>query len=156
MAYTIPAACTGCTACARQCPVNAIQGQRKQLHVIDPALCIECGVCGKICASQSIQDEKGRMAVRIKPGQWLKPAWNYRSCVECRICVLACPTGSISQASSRNLPAGLKPAYPYLKDSKRCIGCRICERRCPTSAILMQPPRPAASAAAAEDEFIGL
>ena len=28
--------CTGCTVCARNCPVNAITGERRQPHVIDP------------------------------------------------------------------------------------------------------------------------
>jgi len=32
----IIAACTGCTVCARNCPTNAISGERRQTHVIDP------------------------------------------------------------------------------------------------------------------------
>ena len=37
MAFKIDAdKCIGCTACARQCPVKAISGERQQTHVIDP------------------------------------------------------------------------------------------------------------------------
>ena len=39
----------GCTACARQCPVQAISGERKSPHEIDPALCIKCGNCKTAC-----------------------------------------------------------------------------------------------------------
>jgi Na+-translocating ferredoxin:NAD+ oxidoreductase RNF subunit RnfB len=48
--YSIdPEACTGCTACARDCPQEAISGERKEAHVIDQDLCIRCGVCLDTC-----------------------------------------------------------------------------------------------------------
>lgn len=41
--------CRGCTACSQVCPVGAITGERKQIHVIDQELCIRCGMCKERC-----------------------------------------------------------------------------------------------------------
>lgn len=47
--------CTGCTVCARNCPTNAITGERRQLHVIDPDTCIRCGICMQVCNFNAIE-----------------------------------------------------------------------------------------------------
>jgi ferredoxin len=46
--------CTGCGACLRACPADAITGERKEVHEIDPDLCIQCGVCYETCRFDAI------------------------------------------------------------------------------------------------------
>ena len=46
--------CIGCAACARNCPVNAISGEKKMPHEINQDLCIKCGACMEKCKFNAI------------------------------------------------------------------------------------------------------
>ncbi|MCL0049207.1 4Fe-4S binding protein, partial [Dehalococcoidia bacterium] len=47
--YIVPDKCKACMICLRQCPVGAITGGKKEVHVIDQDRCDRCGVCLSVC-----------------------------------------------------------------------------------------------------------
>lgn len=51
--------CRGCTACKRNCPVNAISGVVKQPHTINPYKCTCCGKCKSKCKFGAIDGPIG-------------------------------------------------------------------------------------------------
>lgn len=137
MSYTITSACTGCTACVRVCPVDAIHGERKELHQIDPLKCIDCGACGRVCPSAAVLDEKGALSPMVKRSLWLQPLFIQERCVSCGICLEVCPTSVLDYAARVD---GRVHLLPRLADARNCIGCSFCEATCPVEAIRMTAP----------------
>ena len=56
-AYVITERCKGCTMCIRKCPVQAITGTVKKVHVIDRKLCTNCGACEDVCKFHAVVGE---------------------------------------------------------------------------------------------------
>jgi len=49
--------CTGCTRCARECPQEAIVGERRKPHRILQEKCVKCGICYETCKFDAIKVE---------------------------------------------------------------------------------------------------
>lgn len=47
--YILPEKCAGCGICLRACPVEAISGGKRLIHIIDQEKCIKCGTCLEKC-----------------------------------------------------------------------------------------------------------
>ena len=54
LSYTVNEKCVGCGACKRVCPVDAVEGVRKERHRIIPEKCIRCGQCYDACKFDAI------------------------------------------------------------------------------------------------------
>jgi NADH:ubiquinone oxidoreductase subunit F (NADH-binding)/(2Fe-2S) ferredoxin/Pyruvate/2-oxoacid:ferredoxin oxidoreductase delta subunit len=50
--YIDPEKCQACLICMRQCPVDAIEGARNTIHVINQEKCTNCGTCRIVCPSR--------------------------------------------------------------------------------------------------------
>ena len=49
-----PNKCTGCTVCATRCPEGAIDGSRKEPHIINQKRCSHCGECISVCLFKAV------------------------------------------------------------------------------------------------------
>jgi ferredoxin len=60
----LPDKCKACMICLRECPVGAIGGGKRQVHVIDQNKCIRCGVCLSVCPERfsAVECVPGRLA----------------------------------------------------------------------------------------------
>ena len=153
MAYSISASCTGCTACARICPVFAISpppesNERGKRHEINPLRCVECGSCGRVCPSGAVQDGSGKTCTAVKRSLWAKPSIDADACSACGICVQDCTPRAL--AISMPKFRGDIRVHAELSVPVKCIACAICEKHCPLGAVVMVPAAAAAGTPAEE------
>jgi len=134
MYHVIEENCIGCGACKKVCPVNAISGEKKEIHIIDGKLCINCSSCGRVCPKNAIK-EHGLVISKLKKDQWIKPHIDRDKCYACENCIAACPVGALSMAGE-NLP--LTENYAVLSSPDLCVSCEWCFDNCQFDAIKME------------------
>ena len=49
-----PDKCKACLLCNKNCPQDAISGEKKKPQVIDQSTCIKCGVCRDVCEFDAV------------------------------------------------------------------------------------------------------
>jgi NADH-quinone oxidoreductase subunit F len=50
--YIEPDKCMACMICLKKCPVDAIDGGKKKIHIIDQEKCTNCGTCFEVCPAR--------------------------------------------------------------------------------------------------------
>jgi len=53
--YSINQNCTGCQLCLKNCPAEAIDGKKKEPHIINVEKCIKCGACKSVCKFDAVE-----------------------------------------------------------------------------------------------------
>ncbi len=135
MSYEITDNCIGCTICAKNCPVDAINGNIKEKHVINIKRCVECGVCGNVCPKSAVLTSTGEIAIKKQKKDWKKPIIKKEECSACSMCVDICAFNSLAISYPKYV--GDYRLYAELVNEKSCVSCSMCENICPLNAISM-------------------
>ncbi len=126
--------CIGCAKCLDACPVDAILGASRQLHVVIEEDCTGCGLCLPPCPVDCIE------LIPVTPGNWPRAdsaaalrvtASGDPDCVACGACRPVCPESLDPEALFRavraaNWEPGLSATLA------RCTLCGQCEPVCPS------------------------
>jgi ferredoxin len=135
MPFRIVETCIGCTACINRCPTNAITGERKLLHVIDPDLCIDCGACGVVCPAEAIYDHANQLTEMLKKNQRPVALVDEKACTGCDKCEERCPFDCLHLVPVQDSQS---PYFDVMAvDEGKCTGCKECEKACPYDAIFI-------------------
>jgi Na+-translocating ferredoxin:NAD+ oxidoreductase subunit B len=135
MAFRIIETCIGCTACVKRCPTDAITGERKMLHVIDPDLCIDCGACGVVCPAEAILDGEGVVQPMLKKNERPVAFVDEVACTGCNKCEERCPFDCLYLVPTVNQSSTYFEVMEV--DQETCVGCKECEKACPYDAIFI-------------------
>ena len=136
--------CISCGLCARACPSQAIEVDRKAgTWKINRFDCVQCGSCVNACPKKCLTMEKGytepdtvkNWETFTRPVQETaakaggKPAMDPEKCVYCTLCAKKCPQSAITLD---------RQAKTWKLDDEKCVGCGICASSCPKKAIEMK------------------
>jgi formate hydrogenlyase subunit 6/NADH:ubiquinone oxidoreductase subunit I len=135
VAFRILESCTGCTACERRCPTDAITGKRGELFVIDPVLCVDCGACGVVCPVEAILDGAGVVQPLLRRSQRPYAFVDDVACTGCDLCTDHCPWDCLSLVPRSD---DRSSHFKVIEVNERtCTGCRECVTACPYEAIFV-------------------
>ncbi|MDR2610554.1 MAG: 4Fe-4S binding protein [Clostridiales Family XIII bacterium] len=133
MSYHISDTCIGCSACALNCPVFAIDGARGERFHINGKRCVSCGVCGRVCPQGAITAGDGSVPERVKKTEWPRPVIDSEACTACGLCRDICTKGALRIAAPKF--RGDIHVAAELSEPAKCVGCGLCAKICPVGAV---------------------
>lgn len=128
LAFKIRSECAGCGACKKKCPWEAILGEKKNKHLIEPTLCRECGTCWYTCPKCAVEDPQGYCREKGSRRDLPKAAINQGACAGCQNCLLNCEQRAI------DFVPGLITGHCEVEQSL-CRGCGSCLTYCASDCI---------------------
>ena len=128
MSFNITQDCVGCSACKRKCPWNAIVGEKKQKHLIDPTLCQECATCWYTCPKCAVEDIHGCRREKGERPRIPKATIDRKSCLGCQNCRFNCEQGAIHYEKL------FLSGFCVVEESL-CLGCGSCLNYCVSDSI---------------------
>lgn len=118
--------CVFCGLCAKACPADAIEVDRKaKSWKVDTDSCVKCGVCIEKCPKDSLSF--GGTAAPAAPAKKTVPVLEEEKCVYCNACANECAAEALAVEVEN-----------WQLDEEQCIGCGACVDVCPADAISMK------------------
>ena len=122
--------CVFCGLCAKACPADAIEVDRKEkLWKVDVESCVKCGACIDKCPKGSLSfGGAAEEAAPAEPAKKSIASVIEGECIGCNACVNQCLADAIPPVveSEWNL------------EEEKCIGCGACVDACPVDALEMK------------------
>jgi MinD superfamily P-loop ATPase len=128
LTFAVTDDCVGCGACRKKCPWEAISGEKKQKHLIDPTLCQECGTCWYTCPKCAVEDPEGYRRKKQGKPKVPKASIDAGACAGCENCLMNCEHEAI--VFRRGILAGNCEV-----DKSKCKGCGSCLSQCVSGCI---------------------
>ena len=118
--------CVFCGLCAKVCPADALEVDRKaKSWKVDTDACVKCGACIDKCPKKSLSF--GGAAAPAAPAKKTIAAVDEEKCIHCVACENECAAEAIKVDTDK-----------WELDEEKCIGCEACVGICPTEAISMK------------------